>query len=45
MISPAKIGILFREERGFDFAIRTPCTPSRWDEFDGEMTVAWEVCD
>ncbi|XAR57739.1 hypothetical protein NMG60_11025991 [Bertholletia excelsa] len=30
---------------GFDFAIRTPCTPSRWDEFDAEMTVAWEaVC-
>lgn len=32
-----------RGERGFDFAIRTPCTPSRWDEFDAEMTMAWEV--
>ncbi|XWS45190.1 hypothetical protein CRYUN_Cryun15aG0115000 [Craigia yunnanensis] len=30
-------------ERGYDFAIRTPCTPSRWDEFDAEMAMAWEV--
>lgn len=30
----------------FDFAIRTPCTPSRWDEFSVEMTSAWEaLCD
>ncbi|KAL5556850.1 hypothetical protein UlMin_039086 [Ulmus minor] len=36
-ITVVKIG-----ERGFDFAIRTPCTPSRWDEFDEEMTMAWE---
>lgn len=34
-----------RGEQGFDFAIRTPCTPSRWEEFEAEMTVAWEVCD
>lgn len=34
---------LFRGERGFDFAIRTPCTPSRWNEFDTEMAMAWEV--
>jgi hypothetical protein len=33
----------FRGEGGFDFAIRTPCTPSRWDDFDAEMTMAWEV--
>lgn len=32
-----------RGERGFDFAIRTPCTPARWDQFDEEMTMAWEV--
>ncbi|KAH9712205.1 Suppressor of RPS4-RLD 1 [Citrus sinensis] len=30
-------------ESGYDFAIRTPCTPSRWDEFDAEMTMAWEA--
>ncbi|XP_058069965.1 suppressor of RPS4-RLD 1 isoform X2 [Magnolia sinica] len=30
-------------ERGFDFAIRTPCTPSRWDDYDAEMTIAWEA--
>jgi hypothetical protein len=28
---------------GFDFAIRTPCTPSRWEEYDEEMSAAWEV--
>ena len=33
----------FRAEGGFDFAIRTPCMPSRWDEFDAEMAMAWEV--
>jgi hypothetical protein len=33
-----------RGEGRFDFAVRTPCTPSRWDEFDAEMTAAWEVC-
>ncbi|XP_057964310.1 suppressor of RPS4-RLD 1 [Malania oleifera] len=30
-------------ECGFDFAITTPCTPSRWDDFDAEMTMAWEA--
>ncbi|XP_077214890.1 tetratricopeptide repeat (TPR)-like superfamily protein [Tasmannia lanceolata] len=29
--------------RGFDFAIRTPCTPSRWADFDAEMAMAWEA--
>lgn len=29
-------------EIGFDFAIRTPCMPSRWDEYDTEMAMAWE---
>ncbi|KAA3473828.1 suppressor of RPS4-RLD 1 [Gossypium australe] len=31
------------QQPGYDFAIRTPCTPSRWEEFDAEMTMAWEV--
>nr|CAB3455462.1 unnamed protein product [Digitaria exilis] len=31
---------------GFDFAIRTPCTPSRWEEYDEEMAAAWEaICE
>ncbi|XP_043715068.1 suppressor of RPS4-RLD 1 isoform X2 [Telopea speciosissima] len=30
-------------EQGFDFAIRTPCTPSRWDDYDAEMAMAWEA--
>ncbi|KAF6147583.1 hypothetical protein GIB67_035340 [Kingdonia uniflora] len=30
-------------ERGFDFAIKTPSTPSRWDDYDTEMTMAWEA--
>lgn len=33
----------FRGESGYDFAIRTPCTPSRWNDFDAEMALAWEV--
>ncbi|GJN10543.1 hypothetical protein PR202_ga28644 [Eleusine coracana subsp. coracana] len=33
-------------KRGFDFAIRTPCTPSRWEEYDEEMNAAWEaICE
>ncbi|KAL9241598.1 hypothetical protein vseg_015692 [Gypsophila vaccaria] len=28
---------------GFDFGIRTPCTPSRWSEFEYEMAMAWET--
>jgi len=28
---------------GFDFAIRTPCTPSRWEEYDEEMAFSWEA--
>ncbi|KAK6923111.1 Tetratricopeptide repeat [Dillenia turbinata] len=38
-----RITLLKMGDRGFDFAIRTPCTPSRWDEFDAEMTMAWEA--
>ncbi|XP_010271758.1 PREDICTED: suppressor of RPS4-RLD 1 [Nelumbo nucifera] len=30
-------------ECGFDFAIRTPCTPSRWEDYDAEMGMAWEA--
>lgn len=36
--------MFFRGEHGFDFAIKTPCTPARWEDFDEEMAVAWEVC-
>ncbi|KAL2906425.1 Suppressor of RPS4-RLD 1 [Bienertia sinuspersici] len=38
-----RITLLKSGERGFDFAIRTPCTPSRWNEFDTEMAMAWEA--
>uniref|UniRef100_A0A5B6ZGZ4 Putative tetratricopeptide repeat protein 13 isoform X1 n=1 Tax=Davidia involucrata TaxID=16924 RepID=A0A5B6ZGZ4_DAVIN len=38
-----RITLLKMGEHGFDFAIRTPCTPSRWDDFDAEMTMAWEA--
>ncbi|KAK9749557.1 hypothetical protein RND81_02G134300 [Saponaria officinalis] len=30
-------------EHGFDFAIKTPCTPTRWNEFEYEMATAWET--
>ncbi|XP_071739581.1 suppressor of RPS4-RLD 1 [Rutidosis leptorrhynchoides] len=38
-----RITLVKSGERGFDFAIRTPCTPARWDDYDAEMTSAWEV--
>ncbi|KAK9286712.1 hypothetical protein L1049_015115 [Liquidambar formosana] len=34
---------LLKMERGYDFAIKTPCTPSRWEEFNAEMTAAWDA--
>lgn len=41
-----RITVLKMCEIGYDFAIRTPCTPARWDDFDVEMTSAWEaLCD
>ncbi|XP_038883616.1 suppressor of RPS4-RLD 1 [Benincasa hispida] len=41
-----RITLVKMGEHGFDFAIRTPCTPSRWEEFDVEMTMAWEsICN
>lgn len=30
-------------QHGFDFAIRTPCTPARWEDYDAEMAMAWEA--
>lgn len=36
--------VFCRGEKGFDFAIRTPCTPARWDDYDTEMEMAWGVC-
>ncbi|XP_057493155.1 suppressor of RPS4-RLD 1 [Actinidia eriantha] len=38
-----RITLVKMGEHGFDFAIRTPCTPSRWEEFEAEMTAAWEA--
>ncbi|KAM7251670.1 hypothetical protein ACFE04_023553 [Oxalis oulophora] len=38
-----RITLVKMSKSGYDFAIRTPCTPSRWDEFDSEMTAAWEA--
>ncbi|KAG8384306.1 hypothetical protein BUALT_Bualt04G0104600 [Buddleja alternifolia] len=33
-------------QSGYDFGIKTPCTPSRWEDFELEMTSAWEaLCD
>lgn len=41
-----RITLLKSGENGFDFAIRTPCTPVRWEDFEVEMTSAWEaLCD
>ncbi|KAL2962700.1 hypothetical protein AAZX31_17G159100 [Glycine max] len=38
-----RINLVKMGEHGFDFAIKTPCTPARWEDFDEEMTVAWET--
>ncbi|KAG1347909.1 suppressor of RPS4-RLD 1 [Cocos nucifera] len=38
-----RITVQKMDKIGFDFAIRTPCTPSRWEEYSAEMTVAWEA--
>ncbi|KZV24968.1 tetratricopeptide repeat protein 13-like [Dorcoceras hygrometricum] len=41
-----RITLVKSGNHGFDFAIKTPCTPARWDDFDVEMTSSWEaVCD
>ncbi|XP_042494267.1 suppressor of RPS4-RLD 1 [Macadamia integrifolia] len=43
LLEGTRITLQKMNEQGFDFAIRTPCTPSRWDDYDAEMAMAWEV--
>ncbi|KAH1267202.1 Suppressor of RPS4-RLD 1 [Glycine max] len=38
-----RITLVKMGENGFDFAIRTPCTPARWEDYDAEMAMAWEA--
>ncbi|RYQ80816.1 hypothetical protein Ahy_Scaffold1g106965 isoform A [Arachis hypogaea] len=38
-----RITLLKMGEHGFDFSIRTPCTPARWEDYDAEMAMAWET--
>ncbi|WVZ24465.1 hypothetical protein V8G54_003009 [Vigna mungo] len=38
-----RITVVKMGEHGFDFAIRTPSTPARWEDFDEEMAVAWDT--
>ncbi|XP_014509321.1 suppressor of RPS4-RLD 1 [Vigna radiata var. radiata] len=38
-----RITVVKMGEHGFDFAIRTPTTPARWEDFDEEMAVAWDT--
>ncbi|XP_027362066.1 suppressor of RPS4-RLD 1 isoform X2 [Abrus precatorius] len=38
-----RITLVKMGEHGFDFAIRTPCTPARWEDYDAEMARAWEA--
>ncbi|CAI5995723.1 unnamed protein product [Closterium sp. NIES-64] len=47
MVDPGKVLegtrlTLVKTPTGFDFAIRTPGTPSRWADYDAEMAAAWE---
>ncbi|GER30947.1 tetratricopeptide repeat protein [Striga asiatica] len=42
----ARISLSKKDPVGFDFVIKTPCSRSRWDDFEVEMTSAWEaLCD
>lgn len=38
-----QIALQKRDPDGYDFTIRTPCTPDRWREYDAEMREAWLV--
>ncbi|XP_045812223.1 suppressor of RPS4-RLD 1 [Trifolium pratense] len=38
-----RITLVKMGQHGFDFAIRTPCTPARWEDYDAEMAMAWEA--
>ncbi|KAF7828654.1 suppressor of RPS4-RLD 1-like isoform X1 [Senna tora] len=38
-----RITLVKMGDHGFDFAIRTPCTPARWEDFNAEMAQAWEA--
>ncbi|GFP99524.1 suppressor of rps4-rld 1 [Phtheirospermum japonicum] len=38
-----RISLAKTDQTGYDFAIKTSCTPSRWDDFEIEMTSAWEA--
>ncbi|KAH6838164.1 Tetratricopeptide repeat superfamily protein [Perilla frutescens var. hirtella] len=41
-----RISLIETDPIGYDFAIKTPCTSSRWDDFEMEMTSAWEtICE
>ncbi|KAL1536496.1 suppressor of RPS4-RLD 1-like [Salvia divinorum] len=41
-----RISLTQTDPIGYDFAVKTPCTPSRWDDFEMEMVSAWEaLCD
>lgn len=34
------------DSQGFDFSIRTPGTPLRWEDYDVELSAAWQaLCD
>ncbi|XP_051126901.1 suppressor of RPS4-RLD 1 [Andrographis paniculata] len=42
----ARISLQKMDEIGYDFSIKTPCPPTRWDDFEVEMASAWEaLCD
>lgn len=46
LLEGTRITLLKTGEHGYDFTIRTPSTPSRWDEFDAEISLAWDaLCD
>ncbi|KAL3646360.1 hypothetical protein CASFOL_011540 [Castilleja foliolosa] len=43
LLEGTRISLAKTDQSGYDFAIKTHCTPSRWDDFEVEMTSAWEA--
>jgi hypothetical protein len=43
IMAGTRITLLQKPPAGFDFTIRTPGTPPRWVEMDGEMAHVWKL--
>ncbi|GAM26964.1 hypothetical protein SAMD00019534_101390 [Acytostelium subglobosum LB1] len=45
LMEGTRLTLQYASPEGYEFAIRTPCTPQRWKDYDEEMTLAWnDLC-